>query len=752
MPSPPTHHLVLAGGGHSHALLLKAWAMRGAPAAAIVTLVSRASTLLYSGMVPGLIAGLYGRQECCIDLRRLCELAGVTFVRAEITGLDLVTRDLQLAGRPPIRWDRLSLDVGAVTTPADAAGFAFDLPIKPLEPFLDWCQAQTAAAESGDLGPLVVRGGGAAGVEVALALRARLGHRRRVMLALAAEGLRLGSPAANRCGQRLLAAAGIPMWPASHLGADSAPDAGAGALSIRCTGSRAPAWLAAAGLPADPATGRVLTTATLQVEGHPAIFASGDCGQIRAEPRPPSGVWAVRAAPVLAENLGRSLGPDGPRLRRWRPQQRALQLLGDATKGSPPRAVAVWGPLALGPSPWLWRWKTAIDCRFMAGFTSLAPMGSGLQPAAAMPCRGCAAKLPADPLVRALARLAALGGGSFPARGAEDAQVLGTTVTGASLLQSLDGFPALVADPWLNGRLTTLHACSDLWACGGRVTGAQALVTLPRADERLQEELLLQTLAGVRSVLEPLGAELLGGHTLEQLEAGEGLSLALTVNGEAPPGRFWSKGGLRPGDALLLTRPIGTGVLFAAAMAGAARPAWIDAALERMQQSQAPLVEPLAAHGCHACTDITGFGLLGHLAEMLEAAPGLQVALQPAAIPALTGVWELLTQGFASSLAPANRRALGLIQAGAVRIAAPGSRHPQPQPPKDLLQELLIDPQTCGPLLAAVPAERAESALAAARTCGFTHASLIGRVIASGHGQDNGTAAGAGGVPASVRP
>jgi selenide, water dikinase len=260
----------------------------------------------------------------------------------------------------------------------------------------------------------------------------------------------------------------------------------------------------------------------------------------------------------------------------------------------------------------------------------------------------------------------------------------------------------------------------------------------------------------VCSVLEPLGAELLGGQTRQQLQAGDGLSLALTVNGEAPPGRTWAKAGLQPGDALLLTRPIGTGVLFAAAMAGVAWPAWIDAALEVMQQSQAPLVEALAAHGCHACTDITGFGLLGHLGEMLQAAPGgLGVTLQPTAIPALPGVWELLGQGFASSLAPANRRALALIEAGAVRLGSPGSQDPQPPLADGLLKELLIDPQTCGPLLAAVPAERAPGALAELRACGFTQASLIGRVTGSGRAQDAGTPAGgtaAEGMPASVRP
>jgi selenide,water dikinase len=233
-------------------------------------------------------------------------------------------------------------------------------------------------------------------------------------------------------------------------------------------------------------------------------------------------------------------------------------------------------------------------------------------------------------------------------------------------------------------------------------------------------------------VLEPLGALLLGGHTLEGRD-GAGLSLALTVNGRVAPGisspaHPWPKGPLRPGDALLLSRSIGTGVLFAAAMAGAARPAWIDAALAVMQQSQAPLVELLAAHGCHACTDITGFGLLGHLGEMVAAgAPAevLRLDLDATAVPALPGVLALLEQGFASSLAPANAASLSLLDCQ-IRLRAPGNG-----PGGPLLaarQALLIDPQTCGPLLAALPAERAASALAAMRAEGFSDAAVIGTV------------------------
>ena len=695
---PATRELLLAGGGHSHALLLRRWAMRPQqrPAATRISLVSRHGSTLYSGLVPAVVAGLHPPQAAAIDLRQLCQRAGVVFVQAEIVGLDPLRRDLHLAGRPPLRFDVLSLDVGAVTATAGPGG---GLAVKPLEPVLAW----SAALPEGQ--PVCIRGGGAAAVELALALRAR---RHPVQLLLRGEGLQLGSAAAARAGEALLAGAGV------SIERDAAADAPADLL---CTGSRAPDWLAQAGLPVDAGSGRVRTDAALEVLGHSGVFASGDCALIAGHVRPPSGVWAVRAAPLLAANLSSHLA--GRPLRRWRPQPWALQLLGDGgVDPAGPRALACWGPLALGPSRWLWRWKEHLDQRFLQrmGAAGAVPMAGEGAPA----CRGCAAKLAAAPLRSALARLARLRGDDHPPA-SEDAVPLGRGADGTLWLESIDGFPALLEDPWRNARLTTLHACSDLWACGATVRSAQALVTLPQVGPTLQEELLLQTLAGVRSVLDPLGAELLGGHTLEGRD-GAGLAVALTVHGTVAAAELWPKGPLLPGDRLLLSRPLGSGVLLAAAMAGAAPAEWIDRLLASLEQSQAPLVALLAAHGCRACTDITGFGLLGHLGEMLEASgPHVGVVLEAAEVPAYSGAVAMLQQGQASSLAPANARALALLE-GPVRLEGGGA----------WCRQLLIDPQTCGPLLAALPADQAPAALAAVRQAGFSEAALMGRVVGSG--------------------
>lgn len=730
LPVPARQRLLLAGGGHSHALLLRLWAMRPrlCPVATDITLVSRSGTSLYSGMVPGLVAGIYQRRQCAIDLRGLCRQAGVRFVQAEIEGLDVAARRVRLQGRPPLSYELLSLDVGAVTDQAAAAAAgsppgrseAGPIAVKPLEPFLAWC----AHLEPGRR--IRLRGGGAAAVELAMALRRRGLD---CVLLLRGDSLHLGSAAANRAGERLLARAGVAI---ERQVASQAP------ADLLCTGSRAPAWLAAAGLPVDAASGRVLSEADLRVCGHDSVFVSGDCGLIRSDPRPASGVWAVRAAPLLAENLRRRLGDPAAPLRRWRPQRRALQLLSDGGGRSPScgdgrpafAALALWGPFAIGPSTWLGRCKDQIDRRFMqrlgsvpAGPEAIAP--PPLDAAPAMACRGCAAKLPAAPLAAALSRLTP----DEPEPAAEDAVPLGRNPDGALLLQSVDGFPALVEDPWLNARLTTLHACSDLWACGARVDSVQALVTVPQVTAALQEELLYQTLAGVRSVLDPLGARLIGGHTLEGRD-GAGLSLALTVQGPVSLAQPWRKGPLQPGDALLLSRPLGSGVLMAAAMAGGADPTDLDALLAGLQGCQAPLVELLAAHGCHACTDITGFGLLGHLGEMLALRPDTRVCLDPEAIPAWSGALPLLQRGVSSSLAPANARALALLEGPVRLVDGAGQPWPQPQPGSlaAARRQLLLDPQTCGPLLAALPAERADAALADLRAAGFDRACLIGSV------------------------
>jgi selenide, water dikinase len=222
---------------------------------------------------------------------------------------------------------------------------------------------------------------------------------------------------------------------------------------------------------------------------------------------------------------------------------------------------------------------------------------------------------------------------------------------------------------------------------------------------------LLAMLQGGQQVQEAAGARLVGGHSAKGLDP----MLGFTVTGKVGEAHVLRRGGLHPGDVLLLTRGLGTGAVLAAAMQGRGRAAWTAAALAAMQASPFPAARVLLAHGATACTDVTGFGLLDHLGEMLEAS-GLAAALDPKAVPALPGAMEALAAGLASSLHPANAAAAApRLRATEWNAAVPPAR-----------LALLLDPQTAGGLLVGVPDGAVASGLAALRESGCAEAAIIG--------------------------
>ncbi len=701
-------HIVLAGGGHAHALLLKRWIMMpGLKPGGLITLVSRYGALLYSGMLPGLIAGNYHREKLEIDLHYLCNKAGVAFVLAEIIGIDVHKNLLHLSDRASIAFDQLSIDVGSETYKKGQPILDKKLfvAIKPLEKTLAWLSLQDDKTFCEGEIPLKIIGAGISGIEVSLALRKRW-PRRKLWLVAKANFL-------NQKFKRILNDENIDIFDINASLDLDVP-------TLYCTGNRAPDWLADSGLPVN-FLGRVRTSRTLQVIGFPHLFAVGDCAIVDEEPRPASGVWAVKAAVFLAKNLERS--SRSLPLVKWSPQLNALQLIGIHFIDRKSSAWAVFGKLILGPSPFFWFLKELIDQHFMDGFHQLFVMNNIDDPK--MLCRGCAAKIPEKVLKNSLKN----SGFESLANKPKDSVELATLVNGDTLLQSVDGFPSIISDPWVNARIAALHACSDLWACGSMPKSAQALITLPLVNSSLQEQLLSQTLAGIHSALDPQGAKLIGGHTQEARDTSPepctlGISIGLTVNGSlAKYQKYWSKDGLKPGDSLFLSRSLGTGVMFAAAMRGGVLASYFDKAISQMISSQHHLVEQLILERSlnisrpviHSCTDITGFGLLGHLGEMLDSTnnlrketmlPPLRIILDLCSIPALPGTLELFKQGFASTLAPENKYSYRYLDPcyksmPLVDLNIEGLREGSPDHLS--LLNLIIDPQTCGPLLIACP-------------------------------------------------
>ncbi len=699
--------IVLVGGGHAHVEVLRSAAM--APfAGARLTVVARDVLTPYSGMLPGYLAGAYSLTQSHIDLRPLASRASARLIHAPAVGLDPVGRRVILDGRPSVPFDIASLDIGSTPATDGIAGAGLHgVPVKPPRRFLErWEQASRAALESGSSLRVAIVGGGAAGVELGLALQASLAARtgagefllvtddavllpghgaaaaRRLESSLAAAGFRIMK-------QRRVAALeeeGLVLADGSRVASD---------LTVLATGAAAAPWLGRTGLLLD-GRGFVAVDRRLRSLSHPHVLAAGDTAGFTPRELPKNGVHAVRQGPVLARSLRRLAA--GREAVPYRPQRHTMALI--STGGG--RAVLSRGALALS-GRWVWRWKDRIDRRWMERYSDLPAMSGD----DAMRCGGCGAKVPARVLERALARL------DIPSApdvvigldAADDAAVV-RPPEGTVAVHTVDQFPVFLDDPWIFGRIAAVHALSDIHAMGAEPLSAMALVGLAPGAADAMEEDLVWMLSGVLSVLDSERCTLVGGHTCETERA----SLGLAVTGWSDEASLIRLSGLAPGDDLVLTRPLGTGALFAADMRAEAEGPWIGEAVRAMQRSNGPAARILARHGARAMTDISGFGLAGHLWEMARASG---VAVRIDRLPAYPGARRLLAAGRTSTLHPGNVAALsGILD-------------------EDGADPLVFDPQTAGGLVAGIPPGRAADVLEELHRAGESGACVIGSVCGS---------------------
>ena len=482
-----------------------------------------------------------------------------------------------------------------------------------------------------------------------------------------------------------------------------------------------PEWLKDTGLALDD--GLFLRVRdTLQSENDDNIFAAGDIANVTDHPREKAGVFAVRQGRPLADNLKRLALGKAPRA--FRPQENWLALISTGDK----YAVASRGNVQLDGAL-VWRWKVWIDRRFMKKFNDLPAMeenatlpdtaaaqnpeeASQAISAVAMRCGGCGAKVGSTVLSRALGELRPIDRDDIliGLHAPDDAAVL-TVPPGKAVVHTVDFFRAFIDDPYVFGRVAANHALGDVFAMGAEAQSATAVATVPYGIESKVEDVVYQMMSGAVEVLNEAGCALVGGHTGE----GKELALGFAVNGLIDPNEVMSKGGLKAGDALILTKPIGTGTLFAAHAKLAAKGRWIDSALASMVQSNKAGAECLRRFGSRACTDVTGFGLLGHLVEMTRPS-GVDAELDLSAIPVLPGAEETAAAGILSSLQPANIR----LRRG-IRDQEKWVKHPR--------YPLIFDPQTAGGLLASVAADQADECVKALKALGYPHTAVIGRVL-----------------------
>jgi selenide,water dikinase len=721
--------LVLVGGGHAHVQLIRRWMMRPLEGVRLTVVLDRPEAV-YSGMLPGFAAGDYAAHELEIDVLPLARRAGARVVLAAATGVDPKAKRIALAGRPDLLYDVASLDVGSSLRGLELPGVRERaLATRPIRGFLDRLDAALAAARE-RRGPatlrVVVVGGGAAGVELAFTLEARLraagtaasfvvvGDAPDLLPDASRRLARAAAREAARRGIRLRLGARASRVEAEAVALVGEREAEPCDLALWATGAAAPALLANVAAPKD-ADGFLRVRDTFQCLASDDLFAAGDCAALEEHAWvPKAGVYAVRAGPRLDANLRARLA--GGALGRYRPQRDFLALL---NLGGRRALGGKWGVAARGRA--VWRLKDAIDRRFVRRFRVLGPDGAPAPhfppPMAGEPmaCGGCAAKVDAGALARALAAL--------PPAPRDDAVWVGLerpddaaalrTAGGDVLLATIDGFRAFTDDPFLVGRVAAVNAVSDVYAKGGRPRFALVWVSLPESEGPRAEAALGAVLAGVRAALDPLGVSLVGGHSTTGAE----LQVGLAVTGELAPGEApLGLAGLRPGDRLVLTKALGTGVVLAADMQGRAHGAWVEAAHAALLRANAEAAAVARRFGAVAATDVSGFGLAVHLGALLGAS-GAGARLDLAALPALPGARELFGFGLRSTFHAQN------AEAAAAWLDAPSAEATP-------AGALLFDPQTSGGLLFSVGPERAGDALAALHAAGDRAAAAIGEVVA----------------------
>ncbi|MEB3288981.1 MAG: selenide, water dikinase SelD [Leptolyngbya sp.] len=802
-PTPLATDLVLLGGGHSHALVLRKWGMNPLPGVRL-TLITDLVDTPYSGMLPSHVAGVYDFDEAHIDLRPLARFAHGRLVMDRAVGLDLAHQRVLCAHHPPIAFDVLSINTGSTPATVTVPGAqTYAIPAKPVPNLLRQWQDFLAEIQTQPDQPrtIAIVGGGVGGVELTLNMEARLAqlfkslqlqapasphppagrphpkslslgerdfedpsgspsplgrggwgvranprhlgtepHGVRLTLHLFHRGSELAEGRNRWTRRRLLQICqerGIQVHLKDAVTAITLDKAtgqnivhSESGLALGCdrvfwvTNAAAPEWLQDSGLSLDD-QGFIQVGDTLQTLSHPNIFAAGDVATLVNHPRPKAGVFAVRQGPPLYENLRRFLQGHSPQ--PFRPQRKFLNLI-DVGYG---QTIAARGPFAW-ESPLCRRWKDHIDRKFMALFTefpamppdsplptpdSPLPTPDPRRPTPPIPCSGCGSKIGSTVLSQAIRRVRL----DFPhlataptdlligLESPDDAAVMAVP-PGRVMVHTVDYFPALVEDPFVFAQIALKHGLSDLYAMGSQPHSVLAMVQLPYATPQIQEETLYHLLSGIYHGLQPTGTPLVGGHTLE----GPQLALGFACNGVADPDHLLRKGGMVAGDRLILTQALGTGTLFAAEMQKQAKGRWIEAAIEAMIIPNRAAAEIFRQHQATACTDVTGFGLAGHLLEMVNAS-AVSAVVDLDALPTLPGAQKTLAQGFVSSLQAQNLQATQ-----AIATAAAYAHHPN--------YPLLFDPQTAGGLLATIPADQAQACLDQLHQQGYPAATIIGTV------------------------
>jgi len=718
--------IVLVGGGHAHVEVIRQFAMFPINGIKLI-LISDETETPYSGMVPGLIAGHYNHNQCHISLGPLCTKAGVRLHKAKVVNVDVEKKIVYCEGRPELSYDLLSINIGSKPYLSHISGAEFTIPAKPISTFISqWSLLEKRLLSRQENLNLVVIGGGAAGVEISLCLHHRVSnmlskdttHGNKTSICLVTDRKRLlenHSRAVTKKFVRLLEKNHIRVEPDQLVTqvTKNTVETNTGLVltsdfSVVATHASAPDWLSKTELSLD-CKGFIKVDHYLKSVSHPDIFAAGDIATHERN-LPKNGVHAVRQGAYLAESLKRAISGELPA--RYAPQKRTLALISTGNKS----AIASYGSFAL-QGDWLWRVKNWIDIRWMKKYNNLSMPGENNDEAdEAMRCGGCGSKVSGVILDSVIAEVDRHNPDNLIiGLDTPDDSAVFSIPNGNVIVKTVDQFRSFIDDPYLLGVISTNHALNDIYAMGAKPIVAMALVTLPYADNRVIKNEISQVLSGINETLKKCGVALVGGHTGE----GPELSIGMSITGFAKPDELLRKSGLRLGDALVLTRPLGSGTLLAAHMRAKIDFGTLSKMFTSMMRTNEKSLNILNPQNVSACTDVTGFGLLGHLGEMATSSK-VHIKLLAKSLPLYDGVLEAFAQNIFSTLHAENKSYSAKYLNETNRNAA---------------TDIMFDPQTSGGFLAGVESNKAETTIQLLKESGDTFATVIGYVIPGEEGK-----------------
>jgi selenide,water dikinase len=680
--------------------------------------VSNYPIATYSGMMPGVLAGQYPPEAMEIDLVRLCRSAGARLILSEVTDIDVESQQLKFADRPALRYDQLSIGVGSrpsfegVEVASENNLFA----IKPMQTFLQRLETHLEAFDANEPITISIVGGGIGTIETAFCLKKKLVDENRAhKISLITRSTTVGKGLA-RSTQRLIenqltqkcieivSGRAVTAINESSIRLDTGKVIETD-MVIWGTSATAPELLDSFELEKD-SRGFISTHPTLQTLSSDAIYAVGDSGTIVGSETDKAGVFAVRQGPTLWQNIQNQIDGDR-RLAPYEPQTDYLRLINTADGKSiaQRRGKGIY-------ATWCWWLKDRIDKKFMAMYQDYDPMPMDSMPVdteEVMRCLGCGGKIGGQILSSVLDELEipdhddVLIGLDQP----DDAALIRTR--GENITITTDFFASPLDDPYLTGRIAVLNSASDCFVMGAQPNAALAIAQLPMAHPRQQQQVMKELMTGAVEELARMGATIVGGHSIE----GPRLLAGFTVTGNQVVD-VRTKGQLKNGDLLVLSKPLGTGALLAAWMQCVLEGKYFQPMVDSMLLSNQIALQLAQRTEVSAVTDVTGFGLAGHLAEMLIAS-GKSATLNLADIPLLPGSKELLENGVESTLAPDNRLIMEKVNFNGFDVSH-----------RDVAS--LFDPQTGGGLLFGIDAGKAAETIKFMGDNGFENATIVGSV------------------------